>query len=90
MGVITMTMKKRAFALIFCLMLAFSAFVALADEAPGYVQYVDALQAEEPVEEVEVDEAQDLLDHAYAYIDGYADAIQADENNNVNIAEAVK
>ncbi len=109
MGVKFMVMKKRAFALIFCLICMFSAFTALADEVPGYVQYVDSVNAkaeasdaaaeeervanlseDEKKEEAKLAKEQDLLDYAYSYIDGYADAIQADANNSVNIKEAVK
>ena len=110
MGVKTMKMKKRAFALIFCLMLVFSAFTAFAEEvAPGYAAYVDKIEAEEKEQdalkeekrvsglseeekkqEAEEKEKKDLLDHAYKYINKYADAIQSDTNNSANIKEAVK
>ena len=69
--------KKRAFALIVCLMVALMSFTAFADELPGYAQYVGG------------DNAENLLDYAYEYIDGYADAIQQDENVDTNIKEAV-
>ena len=56
---------------------------------PGYAQYVEDLNsgAEEEAEEVDEDAAK--LDYAYSYIDGYADAIQADPDNKTNIKEAV-
>ena len=71
---------KRAFALIIALMCMLGAFgvTAFADEVPGYVQYVG-----------EMEEASNL-DYAYAYIDGYADAITADPDVDTNIKEAVK
>jgi len=69
---------KRAFALVLCLLCLAMTFGVCADELPGYAQYVG-----------EMEDASNL-DYAYAYIDGYADAITADENVDVNIKEAVK
>ena len=69
---------KRAFALILCLLCMAMAIGVSADEAlPGYAQYVGGTDPE------------CVLDYAYEYIDGYADAITADENVDVNIKEAV-
>ena len=69
---------KRAFALILCLLCAVMAIGVSAEEAlPGYAQYLGGTDAE------------GLLDYAYEYIDGYADAITADENVDTNIKEAV-
>jgi len=69
---------KRAFALILCLLCMAMAIGVSADEAlPGYAQYVGGTDPE------------CALDYAYEYIDGYADAITADENVDVNIKEAV-
>ncbi len=68
---------KRAFALVLCLLCMVMAIGVNADELPGYAQYVGGTDAES------------LVDYAYEYIDGYADAIQADENVDVNIDEAV-
>ncbi len=49
-------------------------------KVPGYVTYVAG---------EEIDEEKSNLDYAYEYIDGYADAIVADENVDKNIDEAV-
>ncbi|MBR3933516.1 MAG: Na+/H+ antiporter NhaC family protein [Clostridia bacterium] len=55
-------------------------FAVQAEEAPGYVQYVQDGGTE----------CESNLDYAYEYIDGYADAIQADEAVDKNIDAAVK
>ena len=69
---------KRAFALVLCLLCLVMSLGAFAEELPGYAQYVG-----------EMEDASDL-DYAYAYIDGYADAITSDPDVDVNIKEAVK
>ena len=125
-----MSMKKRAFALLLCLVCAFMTFNVLADEPVEDVVAVDAApEAEDVVAEAEEvpaedvlliapapaedeaaaaeeiaaelpgyaqyvlenggDEAESNLDYAYAYIDSYAEAIQNDPANDVNIDEAV-
>ena len=63
--------------------------VAEEQEAKDEAERVAGLSAEELAAEAEAAEASAKLDSAMAYIDGYADAIQADPNNDVNIAEAV-
>ena len=114
-----MSMKKRAFALLLCLVCAFMTFNVLADEPAEDVvliaeapEQAEAEAEEVPAEEITAEETAELpgyaqyvidnaepeeeaaapsdLDYAYSYIDGYADAIQADANNDKNIAEAVK
>ena len=94
--------KKRAFALVLALMLAFMSFTAFADEIPGYAKYADQVsaeaEAEEAAEEAErlskmTEEeivAEERLGQAYSYIEGYADAIQADKDVDKNIDEATK
>ena len=94
--------KKRAFALVLALMLAFMSFTAFADEIPGYAKYADQIsaeaEAEEAAEEAErlskmtAEEivAEERLGQAYSYIEGYADAIQADKDVDKNIDEATK
>ena len=73
---------KRALALIIALvcMLGVFGMTSFADEVPGYVSYIAG---------EEVDSEMSNLDYAYEYIDGYADAITADENVDANIDEAV-
>ena len=66
-------------AVILCMMCTLS-FAVQAEEAPGYVQYVQDGGTE----------CESNLDYAYEYIDGYADAIQADEAVDKNIDAAVK
>ena len=101
--------KKNLFAFILCIFCVFTTFSVFADEVPGYVEYVDRIEAETEMAEAEAEanrvaelgeeelaaEAEEAaaaqrLDYAYSYIDGYADAIQNDEQNSVNIDEAVK
>ncbi len=50
---------------------------------------VSALSEDEFAAEIEAAEDAEKLDYAYAYIDGYADAIVSDENNEANIKSAV-
>ena len=69
---------KRAFALVLCLLCLMMTVGVCADELPGYAQYVG-----------EMEDAENL-DYAYAYIDGYADAITADPDVDTNIKDAVK
>ncbi len=73
---------KRALALIIALvcMLGVFGMTSFADEVPGYVSYIAG---------EEIDSEMSNLDYAYEYIDGYADAITADENVDANIDEAV-
>ena len=73
-------------AVVVCFMCAVNLFVfATAEDAepaaelPGYAQYM----ADNGTE------AESNLDYAYAYIDGYADAIQADPDVDANIKDAV-
>lgn len=101
--------KKNLFAFILCIFCIFTTFSVFADEVPGYVLYVDRIEAETEMAEAEAEanrvaelgeeelaaEAEEVaaaqrLDYAYSYIDGYADAIQNDENNGANIDEAVE
>ncbi len=85
--------RKTARLLIAALLLSVFAVVAVnatgnallvatneAPEIPGYAQYV----LDNGGEEMESN-----LDYAYSYIDGYADAIVADENVDQNISDAV-
>jgi len=51
---------------------------------------VGELSEEELAAELKAAEDAAKLEYAYSYIDGYADAIQGDENNKENIKEAVK
>ncbi len=73
---------KRALALIIALvcMLGVFGMTSFADEVPGYVSYIAG---------DEVDPEMSNLDYAYEYIDGYADAIQADPDVDENIDGAV-
>ena len=76
---------KRTFVLMLAVLCMLMTFGVCADEAlPGYAQYV--IDNAEPEEEAQ-DPAN--LDYAYAYIDGYADAITADPDVDANIKEAV-
>ncbi len=50
---------------------------------------VSALSEDELAAEIKAAEDAEKLDYAYSYIDGYADAIVSDENNEVNIKAAV-
>ena len=62
---------------------------AAAEEA-AEAERVASLSEEELAAEAEAAADAERLEYAYAYIEGYADAIQADENNKENIKAAVK
>ncbi len=89
-----------------CLMLSFTAYAeempgyvkyidkvneeAAVAEFEDEQERLEALTQEERLAELQVGADAKRLEYAYAYIDSYADAIQSDPDNSVNIKEAVK